>query len=366
MRTSVDRSNPIPRYLQVRSILEKAICAGRYGPGDRLPGERDLAVQLRVSQMTVNKAIQALVTDGWLRREVGVGTFVKEDLQPRSAAINVGFAVPFGPAEIAGDFYLGSLLRGVQSALGDVQASLSLLETPTDSLDAQLEAAPMDGYLLLDVMASNLRDVEHAAAHGRRIVMLAADNPPAGVCSIEADNYGGARTAVEHLVGLGHRRIAGVFAYSGSCDTRQRLRAFGDVLEENGIGLPRERLMAFGAVYPLLDRVRSAALALLQRDDRPTAFFCGGCTLALEVMHLAREIGLRVPEDVSVVGFDDPITARYVSPGLTTVQQPLEDLGREAMLLLLDWIRLGRQPAPPRPLPTAFVIRGSTAPPASR
>src|SRR5208283_3710115 len=114
---SVDKSDPMPRYLQVRRIVEESICGRRYAPGERLPGERELAFELEVSQKTVNKAIQALVQDGWLRREVGNGTFVREEFQlPCLKEARIGFAIPSSVQVVTGDYYMGSLFRGIQRA----------------------------------------------------------------------------------------------------------------------------------------------------------------------------------------------------------------------------------------------------------
>src|SRR5262249_53994776 len=94
-RKKVDKTDPIPRYLQVRKILEETIRSGQYGRGSRLPGEREIARDLNVSQMTVNKAVLALVQDGWLHRETGNGTFVRSDFRPPAPTIlRLGFAVP--------------------------------------------------------------------------------------------------------------------------------------------------------------------------------------------------------------------------------------------------------------------------------
>src|SRR5260221_13879302 len=93
-RKRVDKSDPIPRYLQVRQILEENIRSGQYGTGGSLPGEREIARLLNVSQMTVNKAVLALVQDGWLHREIGNGTFVRRNFQPPGPEIRRIGCVP--------------------------------------------------------------------------------------------------------------------------------------------------------------------------------------------------------------------------------------------------------------------------------
>src|SRR5581483_8162918 len=289
-KSPIDKTDPMPRYLQVRRVLEESVRSGQYRPGSQLPGERELAQQLQVSQMTVNKAILALVNDGWLRREIGKGTFVSDGFRPPlPEVLRIGFAVPTTAEVAQEDFYLGALLRGIQRAVTNAPVSLTLLETPTDSLYERLIEAPVDGFLLTDVLDRCLDDVQRLAQAGRKMVILGADREPLHVPFVDSDNYGGARAAVEHLLSLGHRRIAGVFAYSGSCNTRHRLRAYQETLRAHGIAAPPEYTLTFGNIYPLLEPVHAQVTQLLSRTPRPTAFFCGGYYLALEAMKAVQE-----------------------------------------------------------------------------
>src|SRR5581483_3470059 len=128
---------------------------------------------------------------------------------------------------------------------------------------------------------------------------------------------------------------------------------------------PPEYTLTFGNIYPLLEPVHAQVTQLLSRTPRPTAFFCGGYYLALEAMKAVQEAGLCLPDEVSVVGFDDPVTARYLSPPLTTVHQPLEEMGRHATLELLDWLRTHEEPPLRTVLPATLRVRGTTAPPAA-
>ena len=225
--SSVDKNDPMPRYLQVRRIIEESICAGHYAPGERLPGERDLAQDLEVSQMTVNKAIQALVQDGWLRREVGNGTFVREEFRlPCLKEARIGFAVPSSVQLVTGDYYIGSLFRGIQRAIIGEPVSLSLIETPEDGLYDSLMASSADGFLLTDPPEPVIPDVVRLARDGRKMVILGGAGDMLGVPFVDADNSGGTRQAMEHLIDLGHTRIAGVFAYMDKSDSRQRRQAF--------------------------------------------------------------------------------------------------------------------------------------------
>jgi DNA-binding LacI/PurR family transcriptional regulator len=369
--TKVDKTDPIPRYLQVRKILEEAIRSGQYGPGARLPGEREIARSLNVSQMTVNKAVLALVQDGWLLRETGNGTFVRPDFRPPAPTIlRLGFAVPTSAQYAQEDFYLGSLLQGIQRAITNEPVNLTILETSPASLYDRLREAPVDGCLLTDVLDGSYADIQNLVAAGKKIVLIGADREQPPAPCVDSDNYGGARAAVEHLIDLGHRRIAGVFAYKDRCNTRDRWRGYEDALHAHDITVPAEYIVvppeyvhAFADADPQPEPRRNPIRELLGRDSRPTAFFCGGYYIALEVMKTLQEAGLRIPADVSVVGFDDPGSARYLSPALTTLHQPLEEMGWRATSKLLEWLRNHEEPPRHDILPASLKVRGSTAPP---
>lgn len=361
-RRTVDKNDPTPRYLQVRHILEESVRTGKYRPGAQLPGERELAQTLQVSQMTVNKAIQAMANDGWLRREIGKGTFVLDDFRPPPPAVmRVGFAVPVTAETAQEDYYLGALLRGIQRAVSNEPISLTILETPVEALYERLMDAPIDGCLLIDVLDRTQDDVLRLAQAGRRMVILGADQDPLPIPYVDSDNYGGTRAALEHLIELGHRRIAGIFAYRDSCNTRQRLRAYRETLEAHDITVPDSYCIALGNIYPLFEPLHKAVAQLLAQTPRPTAFFCGGYYLALETIQGLRAQGVRIPEEFSVVGFDDPISASYFSPPLTTVAQPLEEMGQRATRKLVHWLHSQEEPEP-EILPVTLRIRGSSAP----
>src|SRR5579871_2494084 len=116
----IDKKNPLPRYLQVRHLLETRIRTGTYRPGVRLPGERDLAQELGVSQMTVNKSILAMVDAGWLYREQGKGTYIAEGFRPPlPATLPIGIVSRVEAGRVQEDYYLGSLFRGIQQGAAD-------------------------------------------------------------------------------------------------------------------------------------------------------------------------------------------------------------------------------------------------------
>lgn len=319
--------------------------------------------------MTVNKAIASLVRDGWLRREAGNGTFVQDNVRiPAPVSLTIGFATPYSTIEE--DYYLSSLLRGIQRATLDRAVSLKVIEASGRDLYSKISNAPIDGCILIDVLEHSMEDVERLSAEGKKVVVLGASYEDLSVPYVDSDNEAGTRVALDHLLSLGHRRIAGAFAYMGMSNSRQRHRTYLQFLEQNGLEQRRDYVLDLGnGVLPSLDSPEGLArvqqkqnfVNLLRSPNRPTAILCAGFQVALEMLQAAKQAGLRVPEDLSLVGFDDPFAARYLTPPLTTVRQPLEDMGASALDILFDWLHSGKAPQRSTVLEEALVIRSSTS-----
>ncbi len=186
----------------------------------------------------------------------------------------------------------------------------------------------------------------------------AAENDPI-LAALTFDNRGGARRLTDHLLALGHRRIGYVAGPTGRTTTRHRLEGHRRALAAAGIASGQDRLTVHGP-YTRASGY-AATLELLRREPLLTAVVAANDTVALGVCAALREQGLRIPDDVSVAGFDDLPFALDVGPALTTVRLPLVEAGARA-----GRIALGREPAPDGGIATmgATVLpRASTAPP---
>ncbi|GAA2031387.1 LacI family DNA-binding transcriptional regulator [Agromyces tropicus] len=179
--------------------------------------------------------------------------------------------------------------------------------------------------------------------------------------TVAATNWAGGLSATEHLVSLGHRRIGIITGPESLACSRDRLDGYRAALSRAGIPFDPE-LVGYG------DFRRAGGLEggrrLLALEDRPTAIFAGSDHQAHGVYLAAAEAGLRIPDDLSVVGFDDVDLCEWISPNLTTVRQPLADMAREATRLVLALGEADADPPAPRvELSTRLVVRESTAPP---
>ena len=181
-----------------------------------------------------------------------------------------------------------------------------------------------------------------------------------GTSTIEADNVGGARAATEYLIGLGHRRIAHVRGREDLVSASLREQGYREALDAAGIPFDPSLVRVGG--YRAAETTE-AARDLLTLPERPTAIFSANDLSAIRVMEVAEQLGLRVPQDVSVVGFDNVPEAANATPPLTTVAQPLHEMGAEAVRLLLGLLS-GAVTEEHLSVPATLVVRGSTAPPA--
>ncbi|WP_194911027.1 LacI family DNA-binding transcriptional regulator [Catenulispora rubra] len=209
---------------------------------------------------------------------------------------------------------------------------------------------------------ARLSETERDLLKTRGIPFLVLDpvtELPDDVPFVGATDWRGGQTAIRHLVKLGHRRIA-VIGAPDLLPCRARLAGFHSAMQ--AAGLPVEPELVVDA--PLTrEGGHAAALGLLARADRPTAIFASSDLQALGVYRAAREAGLRVPEDLSVVGFDDLPVGAWVEPPLTTVHRPLAEMAAAAAELALS---LGRGEEPAQTgveMATTLTVRESTAPP---
>ncbi|MEE2035814.1 substrate-binding domain-containing protein [Nocardiopsis sp. CT-R113] len=223
-----------------------------------------------------------------------------------------------------------------------------------------LQARNSDGVVLV---LSELSAAQHAqlAALGIPVVVvdpvgdLAKDVPAVG-----ATNWAGGVAATEHLIGLGHRRIATLSGPPDVMCSRARVDGYRSAMRDAGLTVPDD-YVRYGDF--LLDTGRTETAALLELPEPPTAIFAGSDQMARGAYGALFDRGLRVPDDVSVVGFDDLPEALWATPPLTTIRQPLRDMAQMAARMLLDLVGGNRPETTRVEMATRLVERSSTAPP---
>jgi len=215
-----------------------------------------------------------------------------------------------------------------------------------------------DGVILV---TSELTTAQLGQLRGAGLPLVVVDPvnpPPPDLPSVGATNWAGGLAATEHLLGLGHRRIGAITGPGDYLCSRARADGYRSALEREGIPFDPE-LVRNG------DFRHEGGFQwggeLLDLADPPTAIFAGSDQQAFGVYEAARQRGMRVPQDLSVVGFDDLPVARWVSPPLTTVRQPLAEMGRAAAQMLGELIEGAPLPSTRVELATELIVRESTA-----
>ncbi|MGP1675201.1 MAG: LacI family DNA-binding transcriptional regulator, partial [Candidatus Limnocylindrales bacterium] len=258
------------------------------------------------------------------------------------------------------------IVRGVERVAGrhHLAAVLSEMQgrrTPGRGwIEGVLARRPVGVIAVFSDLSATIR--EQLRTRGVPLVILDPTGEPLhDTPSIGAMNWNGGLTATRHLIGLGHRRIAVIGGPAGILCSRARMDGFRAAMDEAGVPIDAS-LLSHGEFQ--VDEGIATGRGLLTRSDRPTAIITGNDLQALGVYQAAREARLHIPEDVSVVGFDDLPVARWVGPPLTTVRQPLIEMAEAAAELVLALGR-GEEPAQLRiELATELIIRESTAAPA--
>ena len=261
--------------------------------------------------------------------------------------------------------YFSHLLAGVAEALYEEDMRLVLCPTLHEKerevtlLERLLHGTTDGAVIILPEETSD--ELEELLNHGYRFVVI---DPlwqlRARVPAVSAAHTAGAAQAMEHLLGLGHRRIAAITGPLSGKASSERRRGYYAALAEAGIA-PDPQL-EIESNFELPGGV-AAAERLLDLPDPPTAIFAFNDNMAIGAMRVARARGIRVPEDLSIIGFDDLDEASIVSPALTTIRQPLAEMGRIAVSLLTRLLDNQRIEALHVELATSLVVRETTGPP---
>jgi DNA-binding LacI/PurR family transcriptional regulator len=349
-----------------------------------MPGEEPRRVRLR------DVADRAGVSVGTASQAFGRPHLVSDELRERvlGAAKELGYSGPdptarrlrTGRARAIGVIFSERLryqftdpaapafLVGIAQGLEEEHLGLLLIP---DARDREIVAdtvrgAAVDGFI---IYSATRNDARVEAALARALPVVTVDQPRgAATPFVGIDDRAAARSAAEYLRTLGHECV-GVVSFVGALDSEGRLGL--DISNERlagyreGLGHSWDEALVRTARPNAPEPARIATLDLLGTQPRPTAILAMSDVLALGALQAADDAGLRVPHDLSVVGFDDSPAASLASPALTTVAQPHEEKGRLAAQWLLEAIAKGQRPRRGRRaiLPTKLVVRHSTAPP---
>ncbi|MFC8147241.1 LacI family DNA-binding transcriptional regulator [Streptomyces paradoxus] len=337
------------------------------GVGSSAPRSEDVARLAGVSRKTVSRVLnnEPYVSDESRRRVLAAAEELGYRLNHAARALASGRTRSIGVVALGTAGYgTASLLVGIEQAVRDAGYALRVLNTPDgdpESIAAALESLLEQG---VDGIVVSEPIVEGEVPLGVDVPVLFLGAPAAfsaaRTLSVGVGAHQLARAATDHLLDLGHPTVHHLAGPRRWYATTDRIAGWRAALAARGAHEP-----------PVLNGDWSAASGYaagreLAADGSVTAVFAGGDEMAIGLIHALREAGCRVPEDISVVGFDGNPVFAYVSPPLTTVRQPFEAASREGIRLLLHAIEKPDTELPPaNEPPVELIVRGSTAPPPS-
>jgi len=300
---------------------------------------RDIASDAGVSVATVSRALSGNGRVGEGTRERIAEAVERLGYQPNDLARSLHGGATGTIAVLVPDItnpFFPELVAGIQAVANERENLLLLCQTGEDPATAvrelrHLRRKRVDGVVLVGGLVPD--DALAGAVEGLPLVTVDRDTGLSGRWSVRADHRAGGRIATEHLVELGHERIAHVAGPEHLSVAQERLGGYRESLEASGLEAD-EALVVHGDFGEAGGH--EALRTLLRRRREFSAVFCCNDLAAVGALHALDEAGFRVPDDVSLVGFDDIHLAGYLRPALTTVRQPIHDLGRRAATLLLE------------------------------
>jgi DNA-binding LacI/PurR family transcriptional regulator len=342
------------KWEAVAGQISRQIQEGRFGNG-YLPGERQLAEQLGVTRPTLRRALQSLSEAGVLESRPGVGTKLVDKVLPSQI---IALELP----DIANRFYVEvtevieytTLQRGYQLLLSSYRYRDNLREVQLKQFATQGVKGVILGH---DSSRELPAGLDHLLERSIPAVLLFNVTMSCPFDSVTIDQHAGVMQVLRYLFSLGHERIAFIRPLASS---RQTLREafFLEIMSEAGHPVPPE----FRVALEELEAGPEVLRKLLAHKNRPTAIFAGNDKVALIVMKRLSEIGSRIPEDISLVGFDNLSYTEHLPVPLTTVDQPKDLLGRRASELLFERIEHESSLPPRREVyQPRLVIRASCA-----
>ncbi|UJF35844.1 GntR family transcriptional regulator [Paenibacillus hexagrammi] len=360
------KEKQMPKYLQLKQEILSWLHAGRLKPNDQMPSENEIAEQFQMSRQTVRQTFGALEQEGWLYRVQGKGTFVSTPQSQKGRDVQtIGIVTTY-----ISDYIFPHIVRGAEAALRSRGYRLLLSSTDNDkekereSLNMMI-SQPLSGLIIEPTKSAegnpNLSYFLSLDYHHIPYLMMNAKYAEMNCPCLLVDDEEGGYLAARHLIELGHRHIAGFFK-TDDLQGVNRLKGFIRAHREHDVPLSPDLVIHYTTEEKKSKPYESAVSMLSRTEDRPTAFVCYNDELAVHLLEAVRTTGLQVPQDVSMVGFDDSSLAVATEVKLTTLTHPKTELGADAAEMLINMIenKHDRGKMPTKTYTPELVVREST------
>lgn len=361
-----DPASQFPLHLQVEQWLRDQIESGGLSSGEALPSRKEFSELLGgINHLTIRQAVNALIRDGLMYSVPGRGIYVAEK---KSRVQSIGVVLPS-----IDDEFTHALVAGIQDALaGSGERGGAVIRPvffdssrdPQKEVDsiAHLADLPLDGAIVFPVAYGDMLE---------KLIQLKADKFPLVLVgwvpgikfnSVTSDDYSGAYQATSHLLEKGRQRVAWVGNRSSIYSVAARFEGFRDAMSDHGVLYDRKLLGDVDLVSPMHNSMGSLSQVLdrlLSQEPKLDAIVCANDYFALACMDELARRGIRVPDDISVVGYDDIKEAASCTPALSTVVNPMRKLGVAATELLIKCMADQSREPEEVVLPVTFKVRDS-------
>lgn len=332
----IDRASNTPIYKQIYDDINQRIAHGEYPFRSLLPSESKLCAIYGVERATVRRALAMMAEDGRIAKHHGIGASV---LQPNKSSDLPGkktllFLLPIGlnNLDLVAEPFNAKLIRTIEKECS--QKGYDLLYksfSQSESADELVQTCNPSGVFFTSFLPTDMYKQLHRK--GIPVVLLNQSHPL--YPSVSLDNRGGAKMVVEHLIALGHQKIGFIGTTSKHQIQTNRFGGYIDTMQENDLTV-NEKWLVTGDWS--MESGKLAMQQLLSGNDLPTALFIANDAMAIGAIMTALDQGISIPQDMSIVGFDDIDQASFIRPSLTTVSFDYEALARSACMLMFDMI----------------------------
>jgi DNA-binding LacI/PurR family transcriptional regulator len=317
-----------------------------------------------VSKTTVSRVLNEKPDVDPATREKILGLIAEYGFQPNAFAkaisqqksLHVGLLIPHKAEYVFSNPFYTDVMHGVSTQVDRCGYYLLMCYAHESNYLDIYRQKRVDGFVLLSPGYFHQNIIDSLNKENVPFVSTAKISDEENMVFVDVDNFKGGAQVTEHLIGLGHRNIA----YIGKptlTSSLERMQGYRSVLEAHGLQYSDQHILV--PETSSIESGHDSTIALLQGPDAPTAIFLANDVMAIGAINAVHELGMRVPDDVSIVGFDDIPLARYVNPPLTTVRQPTYEKGSEAARLLIEMLETNLQPQS-KVLDVEMVVRAST------
>lgn len=352
-------SSDLPKYAALKEYIKEQIKTEAIKYGDKMPSENELAGRFNLSRHTVRQALAQLVNEGWIFKEQGKGTFCS--FRPKGDSKNTVAVL----TTYISDYIFPKIISGIEEVLSSEGYNMLLANTNNDKAKEarhieNLSRQKIDGIIIEPTKSAdenvNQELLNRLKLNNIKIVYLNSYYDDMDSAYVIMDDLRGGYIATKYLIDIGHRKIAGMF----KMDDKQgisRYNGYLEALKNNNIEVNDDFICKYNTNNKKT-YTKNYIKNLIRKDKLPTAIVCYNDEIALRIIDTLSEYNIRVPEDVSVVGYDDSSLSLASQIKLTTIKHPKKEMGRQAARFIIDMID-GKEDKPSIIYEPELVVRNS-------